>query len=112
MYKYILISLIYVTDINEIADNMMAATIDTEREINKGKTKLEIGNIGERFHMPLDKVPLDKKYSFVIGHYTFGYLPDEKLYEFLKRSRVELIKGRPIGKQAIIIVKESIAEDN
>ena len=89
----------------------MDATRDTERDINLIKSELEVGNIGERFHMPLDMVPLDKNYSFVIGRWVFGYLPDEKLFEFLKRSRVELIKGRPKGKQAVIIVKETIAPE-
>lgn len=35
LFTHILINLVYVTDINEIADNQMKATIDTESKINK-----------------------------------------------------------------------------
>jgi len=89
----------------------MEATFDSERVINEKKTKYEIRNIGERYHCGLDKVELDKPYSFIIGHYAFGYLPDRQLFDFLKKSRVKLIEGRPKGKQAVIIVKEIIASD-
>ena len=63
-----------IVDINEIAENQMDETYKTEKRINDNKRNYQKGIIGERFKCNLKKVPLDKKYDLVIGHWALGYL--------------------------------------
>jgi hypothetical protein len=49
-----------------------------------------------------------KKYDFIYGHWSIGYLAETDLFEFLKRCRTSLLRtdGSPSG---FMIVKESIS---
>ena len=73
----------------------MNGTFKTEEEIIEKKRKHHTGKIGERLHGGLNDVPLNKMYDLIISHYGLGYLTDQQLREFLKRTRASLIKGRP-----------------
>ena len=86
----------------------MNGTYKTEEQIDANRRHYQTGKIGERFYGSLKDVPLRKKYDLITGHYGLGYLTDNQLREFLKRTRVNLIQGRPQDKPGIMIFKEPI----
>ena len=67
--------------------------------------------MGERFHMGIRSVPLVKKYDYVTGHWSLGYLTAEELGPFLIRLRKCLLKDRPEDEPGIAIFKETITNE-
>ena len=109
IFEHVLVDYPFQVDINELARNQMLETYASEDRIMKQKREKNkfksYAKIADRFQCNLKNVPLTKPYDIIEGHNVFGYLPDEDLFAFLKRSRVCLLKERA-DKPGIMVVMD------
>ena len=54
----------------------MLETYKTEDKLNKKKTAIEYGQIGDRFQCNIKDLGIVKKYDLIYGHWSLGYLKD------------------------------------
>ena len=60
--------------------------------------------------MNMKDLAMTKKYDFIYGHWSLGYLEDDDLSQFLIRCRASLVRSD--GKnRGLMIVKEQISEE-
>ena len=56
----------------------MYQTYAKEKELKKKSDT--IGKIGDRFQCSMTDLSLNKKYDFIYGHWSLGYLQEQDLY--------------------------------